>query len=271
MKKIKQVVGVIPAAGRGTRVSPLPVSKELFPVSIDEAVKSASDSSGSYVRVTSSYLVDQLLAAGADKIYWVIGRGKWDIPDYYTKIDAGDNRFGWIVVNETNSVSETIDKAYTFLENQIVLTGFPDIVISPGNAFSILLNKLNKSDADVMLGLFNASDTSSVDMVVLENDIEKEIKEIQSIRVKPDSTQLKYTWLIAAWNPKFTGYLHDTIDGKKHTNAPGRENVTNSELHLGYIINEAVKEGFKVYGHFFKDGSYIDYGNRAGIKRVFSQ
>ena len=272
MEKMKNVTGVIPAAGSGTRVSPLPLSKELFPVSINEDGESGSgtESAGSYLRVASSYLAGQMIAAGAGKIFWIIRRGKWDIPDYYTKTEAGNGRFAWIVVNETESVSETIDKAYIFLEDQIVLTGFPDLVISPDNAFSILLQKFNKSEADVLLGLFPATETASVDMVEFESDSEKEIREIQSIRIKPETTSLEYTWLMAAWRPAFTRFLHDQLEDRENSLAKGAEHAKNSELHLGYVINSAISEGYKVYGHLFRNGRYRDYGSKSGIKSIFS-
>jgi glucose-1-phosphate thymidylyltransferase len=273
MEKMKNVVGVIPAAGSGTRVSPLPLSKELFPVSIDEDGESGSGSvsAGSYIRVASSFLADQMIAAGTGKIYWVIRRGKWDIPDYFTNIEAGDNKFAWIVVNETKSVSETIDKAYSFLENQIVLTGFPDIVISPDNALSVLYDNLIKTDGDVLLGLFPASDSASVDMVDFDKDSEKEINIVHSIQVKPSSTNLRYTWLLAVWRPAFTNFLHHSVNGHLRVKDVDKVNEKNNELHLGFVLNEAIKEGFKVYGRLFRNGSYRDYGNKEGIKSVISR
>jgi dTDP-glucose pyrophosphorylase len=69
--------GVIPAAGAGTRIQPLAFSKELLPVGsrIDDAVERP--------RAVSEYVVERLVAGGADRICFVISSGKSDIVHYY--------------------------------------------------------------------------------------------------------------------------------------------------------------------------------------------
>src|SRR3954464_3395590 len=69
--------GVIPAAGRGSRIQPLAFSKELLPV-------------GSRIRdgverpcAVSEFLLDRLILGGADKICFVISPGKSDILGYF--------------------------------------------------------------------------------------------------------------------------------------------------------------------------------------------
>src|SRR5215218_1050925 len=71
------MLGIIPAAGRGTRIQPLGFSKELLPVG------SRRDAEGERPCAVSEYLVERMIAGGADKICFVIGRGKSDILEYY--------------------------------------------------------------------------------------------------------------------------------------------------------------------------------------------
>ena len=69
--------GVIPAAGAGTRIQPLAFSKELLPVGsrIEGAVERP--------RAVSEFVIERLIAGGADRICFVISSGKSDIVQYY--------------------------------------------------------------------------------------------------------------------------------------------------------------------------------------------
>ncbi len=62
--------GIIPAAGGGSRIQPLAFSKKLFPVG------SWLDRAGERPRAVSEYLIDRMIAGGADKIGFVVSPGK---------------------------------------------------------------------------------------------------------------------------------------------------------------------------------------------------
>src|SRR6266699_3765076 len=69
--------GIIPAAGNGTRIQPLPFSKELLPIG------SRQHDGTERPRAVSEYLIERMLQGGADKICFVISRWKFDILQYY--------------------------------------------------------------------------------------------------------------------------------------------------------------------------------------------
>jgi glucose-1-phosphate thymidylyltransferase len=69
--------GVVPAAGRGSRIQPLAFSKELLPVG------SRSDKGMDRPCAVSEYLIERLILGGADKICFVISPGKSDILEYF--------------------------------------------------------------------------------------------------------------------------------------------------------------------------------------------
>src|SRR5688572_352212 len=69
--------GIVPAAGRGTRIQPLAFSKELLPVGARMQGDTARPCA------VSEYLVQRMIAGGADKICFVISAGKSDIMEYY--------------------------------------------------------------------------------------------------------------------------------------------------------------------------------------------
>ena len=70
--------GIIPAAGRGTRIQPLAFSKELLPVG------SRVDGADERPCAVSEYVVERLISGGADKLCFVIAPGKSDILEYYS-------------------------------------------------------------------------------------------------------------------------------------------------------------------------------------------
>src|SRR3954465_3699807 len=69
--------GIIPAAGIGSRIQPLAFSKELLPVG------SRYDGATERPRAVSEYLVDRMVRAGVTKLCFVISPGKSDIMNYY--------------------------------------------------------------------------------------------------------------------------------------------------------------------------------------------
>ena len=69
--------GIVPAAGRGSRIQPLAFSKELLPVG------SRRDNGAERPCAVSEYLLERLALGGADKLCFVIGPGKSDILEYY--------------------------------------------------------------------------------------------------------------------------------------------------------------------------------------------
>jgi len=73
-----EVVGVIPAAGRGTRLQPLQCSKEIVPVGqvIDSRTGVARP------KVAVEYLLEKFRHAGITRTVIVLRDGKWDIPAY---------------------------------------------------------------------------------------------------------------------------------------------------------------------------------------------
>src|SRR5437762_6514555 len=73
------MIGIIPAAGAGERIQPLGCSKELLPVGsrIVDGVERP--------KAVSEYLVERMIAAGAEQICMVISAEKTDIVKYYAE------------------------------------------------------------------------------------------------------------------------------------------------------------------------------------------
>ena len=69
--------GIIPAAGRGTRIQPLAFSKELLPVG------TRHDGGTERPRAVTEYLLERMTSARVNRICFVISAEKTDIVRYF--------------------------------------------------------------------------------------------------------------------------------------------------------------------------------------------
>ena len=92
------------------------------------------------------------------------------------------------------------------MSQDTVVFGFPDILFGPDDVFEKLLAKLREANADVVLGLYEAQDTASMDMVKIDQD-----GRVQAIALKPATTELRHGWICAVWSPAFTEFMHTFV------------------------------------------------------------
>ena len=99
--------GIIPAAGKGSRIQPLAFSKELLPVG------SRFDGQTERPLAVSEYLVERMIAGGANKICFVVSPGKSDILEYYgSKVYSAD--VCYTVQTQPSGLCDAIFRAHPF-------------------------------------------------------------------------------------------------------------------------------------------------------------
>ncbi len=126
--------GIVPAAGRGSRIQPLAFSKELLPVG------SRYDDGSERPCAVSEYLVERMVRAGADKICFVIGPGKSDIPEYFGG-SYGPASLFYAVQPEPLGLCDALFRAAPLIaSDEPALVGLPDTVWFPEDAFAALPN-----------------------------------------------------------------------------------------------------------------------------------
>ena len=136
-RKSGDVVSVIPAAGLATRLSPLPFSKELYPIGFS----TAADHRPIRPKMVCQYLLERLHAAGINKAYIVIRDGKWDIPGFLGDGHTLGMNLAYLIMRLPFGAPYSIDQAYPFVKDAVVALGFPDIIFQPEDAFKQLLLK----------------------------------------------------------------------------------------------------------------------------------
>lgn len=248
-----EIVGLIPAAGKARRISPIPCSKELFPVGLE-----TDDRKDIRIKVVSHYLLEKMKLAGASKGYIILRDGKWDIPAYWGDGAKIEMPIAYLMMGSPHGVPYTLDQAYPFVKDKLVFFGFPDIIFEPDDAFAKLGIKLQESGTDLVLGLFPAHQPEKMDMVEIDA-----ATGIRNIQIKPQQTDLRYTWIIAVWGPRFTQFMHDCIRIQqpffKNEKTPGFYSG-NQEIYLGHIIQAAIDQKISTDAIIFEEGTYLDVG-----------
>lgn len=250
-----ECVGLIPAAGKARRVSPLPCSKEIFPVGFGEIRQKGQR----HPKTAAHYLLEKMHLAGAEKVYFVLSAGKWDIPAYFGDGSMVNMALAYLMTDLPYGVPFTIDSAFPFLEDKCVLFGFPDIILQPDDAYVRLIERMHASRSDIVLGLFSADNPQKMDMVDMSTD-----GTVCGIHIKPPQTNLKWTWIIAVWNGAFTQFMHDLVHRHLRTIAFEKGGFAKSdrqELFVGDVIQEAIGSELKVDRVMFPQGTYIDIGS----------
>ena len=169
--------GIIPAAGRGSRIQPLAFSKELLPVgsrTLDDTQRPCA---------VSEYLVERLIRGGADRICFVIGAGKSDILEYYSG-RYRDADLAYVVQPRPAGLCDAIFRAAPLIspEEQVGI-GLPDTVWFPEDVLASL------PDDTLSFLLFPVQRPEFFDAVVTD-----EAGRIQQIQVKQSNAQSNWIW-----------------------------------------------------------------------------
>jgi glucose-1-phosphate thymidylyltransferase len=235
------MLGIIPAAGAGSRIQPLAFSKELLPVGtrLDGGVERP--------RAVSEYLVERLLIAGATRLCFVIAPGKYDILGYY-----GGQIEGIPVcyaVQETPlGLCDAIFRALPFAsDEETVAVGLPDTVWFPRDGLQTL------PEDKLAFLLFPVRQPRLFDAVTLDEN--GRVTQIEVKCPNPSST-----WVWGAWRAPVS-VLRDL-----------HELWCNRERHdqyFGTLVNEYIAAGGEAVGR--RSGtSYVDVGTVHGYREALA-
>jgi dTDP-glucose pyrophosphorylase len=171
------MLGVIPAAGSGTRIQPLAFSKELLPVG------SRRDGERDRPRAVSEYLVERLILGGADKICFVISPGKSDILEYYAG-EVFSAHVVYAVQPHPAGLCDAIFRALPLIApDEDVLVGLPDTIWFPQEALALL------PGGALSFLLFPVDHPELFDAVVLDDR-----DRVQEIQVKRPGAASSWIW-----------------------------------------------------------------------------
>ena len=176
------MIGIIPAAGAGQRIQPLGCSKELLPVGsrmVDGIERP---------KAVAEYLVERMIAAGADQICMVISAEKTDLIRYFAERDYGAEIF-YVLQQKPLGLCDSLFRAQPFaIHHERVLIGLPDTIWFPENGYRPALSLLG-GIADIGLLLFPVTNPSAFDAVISD-----EHGYVKGVEVKQSSPHSHWVW-----------------------------------------------------------------------------
>ncbi len=233
--------GIIPAAGRGSRIQPLAFSKELLPVGsrLENGVERPC--------AVSEYLVERMIRGGADKICFVISPGKSDILGYYGG-GYGEAAIAYVVQPQASGLCDAIFRAIPLVQpGEPVIVGLPDTVWFPETALAEL------PDDVLSFLLFPVDKPEFFDAVVLS-----ERGDVLEIRVKQPDPGSNWIWGAFRMPGRVLHELH----------ALWRERLCADEF-IGTLVNAYLAGGGRAVG--VKAGtSYVDVGTLGGYRSAIT-
>ena len=240
-----EVIGLIPAAGKGVRLG-LPYPKELYPII-----------QNNHYKPIAQYVLDNMTTAGLEHIVFVVNETKHQLMGYF----GNGQRFGchisYVVqepaVNANSSTSpglaHALDSAYHLIHDKTVFFGMADTIMQPKDVFAQAHNSASRED-DVILALWATERPEKFGMVRYAPD-----GNVYEIVDKPQQTNLTEMWGAIVWRPQFTEFLHDCVQNKQISD-------------FALIMNNALSSGMKFRAVPMIGGSYIDLGTYEEIMEL---
>lgn len=258
----QDVIGLIPAGGQATRLSPLPCSKELYPIGFRTVTEEGNGQPASVrPKVVSHYLLENMRLAGIRKVYMILRPGKWDIPAYFGDGSLLEMHLGYLMTGLPYGVPYTLDQAYPFVQHALIALGYPDILFQPEDAFKQLLAQQAATQADVVLGVVPFAHPHKGGMVDFDA-----AGRVRQVIEKPSQSDLRHSWCIAVWTPAFTEFMHQHLAAiQKHYQ---ERRSPPPELPLGDVIQAAVEQGLPVEAQVFPEGNFLDIGTPDDLIRA---
>jgi glucose-1-phosphate thymidylyltransferase len=240
-------VGVVPAAGRGTRLASLRYPKELLPI-----VYELVETGGVRPRAVAEYTLEAISAAAVSRLLVIVAPWKLDIINY-----LGDGRhlgldIGYLYQEQARGLPYAVDLARPWTRDQHVVFAMPDTIFMPSNALAWLREHYIVNGADLALAVFPTQEAQRLGPVLIRDG------RVEAVLDKPDRAPVMNTWGAAIWGDAFADLLHDGLDAASSMS---------DEPVLGYYFDCAVRHGMRVVAVEFAHGSFEDAGTHTGLLR----
>ena len=231
--------GIIPAAGRGTRIQPLAFSKELLPVGTRQ------DGTTERPRAVSEYLLDRMMAAGVNRVCFVISPEKTDIVRYFGA-RIGDVPICYTVQQNPAGLCDALFSALPFIgPEDEVFVGLPDTIWFPIDGFQFL------PDNQFSFLLFPVARPELFDSVITDHR-----GVIEEIQVKRQNAASEWIWGAFKLTGRHFAQLHQLWVSRGQ-----------SDEYLGTLVNAYLAQGGTAMG--VKRGDvYVDVGTLNGYREA---
>lgn len=248
---MNKLIGIIPAAGNGTRLFPYNGGKELLPVGAQHIT--VNGETKERPKIVSQYIIEAMAKAGVKHIIIVTRPAKHGLIGLHLDGSQYGVHISYIVQHPI-SMAHSIDLAYDWVKSATVVMGMPDTIVSPGSSIEQLVEHHRRGGAELSLGLFPTDNPQKFGMVKTDKN-----SNIVYHEDKPARTDATAMWGLAVWEPSFTQTLHESIQ---------KLPPSDKEMALGDVFDVALKQGKTCKAYPIKDGKYYDIGTYDDYKRA---
>ncbi len=232
--------GILPMAGKGSRLQPIAFSKELYPVAYKNRHYAISE-----------FSIRALQHAKVDEIKLVIHPEKIDIVKKYATYNAN---ISMVFYNSPSLPESCLYPISNLNDNDICLFGLPDTIFSPLASFVRLKRQLLHG-ADICLGVFKVPDGSRYDSVRID-----QAGRVRGVLVKKSPPLSNWIWGIWGANVATLKKLKKHIMSQK----------TRGDRLLGVGFNVLAKEGKVNFKAVKLSSNYFDVGTMDAVIKVNS-
>jgi glucose-1-phosphate thymidylyltransferase len=248
---VTPLVGLLPAAGRGTRFGSSGYIKELFPIFPAAGDKPVEP------RPICELSLRAIRDAGAERCLVVVSHEKSEI----LRVLGGGGYVGmslaYLVQEEPRGLPHVIRSARPWLGDADVALALPDTVFVPDHAMRELHERRLAVGADLMLGVFPVDEPERLAPVELGED-----GAVLRVHDKPGHRRWPNSWGLACWSRVFTDFCARWDEQEEQ--AASRERV------LSHAFEAARVSGMRVGACRFDSGFLVDIGTPHGLHEALA-
>lgn len=245
----RPLVGLLPAAGRGTRLEPYRSPKELLPLML----RHGPDGTEAIPTPVCHLVLRSMRQAGAQRCVVVISNDKQEIPRTLGSGAEVGLTLAYVHQAEPRGLTDVVRCAQPWLEGADVVFGMPDTVVLPDDAVQRLHQRRLEQGADVMLGVFPTDEPERLAPVDVA-----EGGHVRGVHDKPGHRRWLNTWGVLAWGPAFTSFC---CEWERERAAAGRGH----EGVISHAMEAARGAGLCVRALEFPAGVFVDLGTPRGL------
>lgn len=184
------MIGVIPAAGKGTRLN-LPFSKELLPL-LDKKI---------YFPVIQNS-IEAMIGVGINRIVIVVSHHKSDLIKFLGNGSRFSVQLLYVIQEEATSLPQALLEAIKITDKEDILFLMPDTLILPNDFLKVFFDQINTAFS-INLGCFKSELVHKFAMISENNNI------VDFIEEKNPKSKLKWMWGFWYWKESFSQHIRD--------------------------------------------------------------
>ena len=244
---MKNVVGFVPAGGKGMRMKPFKLMKELLPVMID------NENQETEVSLLIENAVNVLHKGGIKNVVCTVNHDKEILVKILSDMgaDYSDMKMAFVYQRDLDNLYGlplAIAAAEPFLRGHSVCMKFPDTIIYPLNCFDELYAFHCEKKSDLTLGVFPTNNARNLGPVVIGPD-----NKVERLEDKPENPSADNTWNVLIWEDSFLDLLMSEVESYRND-----EIARKKELKIYDIMLKAIEEKLSVNAYLFESGKCID-------------